>query len=598
LSRSAKIIIGLLLLALAGTLTGLAATDPGWNRAFWEARAAVLRAVGIDPTPKQGSVKVVHQDPAAVPAEGGRPGYDPQQDPARLAFEEVVDLVNSYGWATDHFDRAKARIAEMERDHPASPYLPLARAELVLRVSDAASEAVAGEVTALVDSSFTVTRRIPDAYVMLAKIHLARNDFGRAKQEAERAYRLAPEKPEVLFINAHVADKSGRIEDAERLYRENLRRQKNEQRQSNTHMWMAWMYQRLGPAYEKQSNDAFLAAVSLDPRAPWKLHAYGDFLLTTSANYEAASHYFKRAWDVMQHPRFASSYALAAYAKWADFYANKGANFRPFDAASRPLDAAAASPAQARRLGELTGLAPEDAFVTAAGTLRLGYLSEALLAAGAVKNIEHAGGPCACTALGHAAISGNVALTRRLLARKANVDAASAEGVTPLMRAAGFGHVEVTRLLLEHGARANATARDGYAPIHGRFRDKNDEVVAVLLKHRADPDLPASNGMTLLCWSVVERSTPLLELMLAHRADPNRRCGSNLPLERALYYGWADGTRRLLAAGADAGAVNASFLKLAKRSPEAAAPVLAARGEAPAVAPAPSSPGGAASSAK
>jgi len=173
-----------------------------------------------------------------------RPRYDPAQDPARAAFEEALDLIHGYDYATDRLDQARERIASMQQAHPASPYIFLAQLELLLRVSPHDSEATFQQAIDLLNRSFAVTDRIPDAYVSRAKVYLARRDFGRAILDANTAYRIAPSKPEVLFVKARVADELNQVQEAERFYREYLTVQKNELRQSNTFHWLAIMYAR------------------------------------------------------------------------------------------------------------------------------------------------------------------------------------------------------------------------------------------------------------------------------------------------------------------------------------------------------------------
>ena len=59
-------------------------------------------------------------------------------------------------------------------------------------------------------------------------------------------------------------------------------------------------------------------------------------------------------------------------------------------------------------------------------------------------------------------IAGTAEVAEALLAAGAEVNAASADGVTPLMRAAGSGRVEVVRVLLAAGANANARSDAGH----------------------------------------------------------------------------------------------------------------------------------------
>jgi hypothetical protein len=68
-------------------------------------------------------------------------------------------------------------------------------------------------------------------------------------------------------------------------------------------------------------------------------------------------------------------------------------------------------------------------------------------------------------------ITGNAEVARALIAAGGDVNAANADGVTPLMRAAGRGKAELVRVLLEAGA--DATARSGNGRTAADFaRDK------------------------------------------------------------------------------------------------------------------------------
>ncbi len=58
-------------------------------------------------------------------------------------------------------------------------------------------------------------------------------------------------------------------------------------------------------------------------------------------------------------------------------------------------------------------------------------------------------------------VAGTAEVAEALLAAGAEVNAASAEGVTPLMRAAGSGRVDVVRVLVAAGADVDARSNDG-----------------------------------------------------------------------------------------------------------------------------------------
>ncbi|MBN2319835.1 MAG: ankyrin repeat domain-containing protein, partial [Acidobacteria bacterium] len=58
------------------------------------------------------------------------------------------------------------------------------------------------------------------------------------------------------------------------------------------------------------------------------------------------------------------------------------------------------------------------------------------------------------------ALSGDIALVRRLLEAGADVNAASKSGMTPLHAASLKGHTEIVKLLLEAAAKVNAKDKD------------------------------------------------------------------------------------------------------------------------------------------
>jgi tetratricopeptide (TPR) repeat protein len=573
MSKSARITIAVLLIAAGSAFVLLAPPSLQIAALGWQARIERWIWGAPDPGPN-----VIVETAAAPP-------YDPAGDPAQALFEEFLDHLHSYDFANDRLDRAREVLARMEREHPKSPYALLAQVELTTRFNrgGGASAAADEHASEVLNRIFAFTGRIPDAYVNRAKLALQRRDYASAHADAEKALKLAPEKPEVVFINARVFDELGDVEQAAGFYREYIALQKSELRQSNTYFWMAQMYARGGAAYEQQAKDAYLAAVSLDPRAPWKLYQYGEFLLTRTGDYEAAAHYLGRALEVMAHPTFASGLALAAYAKWADFHAYRGAHYRPFDDSSRRLDPASAGRDALARLAEATGLPAAEAFGLAAGHAPLGYVAETLLKAGAVKEIDYRSAQCKCTALAGAADAGNPALVALLLVAKANVDAENARGATPLLLAAWKGHAEVVQVLLKNGARPDAVDAEGDGPIHARMVRRRNDVVAALLAHRADPDLPRRDGSTLLCYAMGANDAELGEMLVRARADPNRPCGTRTPLETALHRNFAPGVRMLLAAGADPKQIAPDVMDQARqRSPEAWALIAAARGDQPA----------------
>jgi len=95
-----------------------------------------------------------------------------------------------------------------------------------------------------------------------------------------------------------------------------------------------------------------------------------------------------------------------------------------------------------------------------------------------------------------AAFDSNLSLMKDLIERKANVNAASRFGVTPLMYASGLPEV---KLLLEAGASAKDKNLSGRTALHyAAQRGADLEVVRVLIEAGADVNAKDDKGMTAL----------------------------------------------------------------------------------------------------
>jgi ankyrin repeat protein len=115
------------------------------------------------------------------------------------------------------------------------------------------------------------------------------------------------------------------------------------------------------------------------------------------------------------------------------------------------------------------------------------------------------------TPLVRAAKAGDREAIRLLLAKGADANAATADGITPLMAAAGVGSrdsdtrgryktekdaMESVRLLVEAGARINAADNRGQTPLHGAAFWGWNGLVRLLVDLGAKPDAKDKRGMT------------------------------------------------------------------------------------------------------
>lgn len=155
-----------------------------------------------------------------------------------------------------------------------------------------------------------------------------------------------------------------------------------------------------------------------------------------------------------------------------------------------------------------------------------------------------------------AAMRGDGAAVRALIAEGADVDAAQGDGMTALHWAANNRDPSLARMLLEAGAHVGAGTRIGhYTPLHVAAQAGAGEVVEILLRAGADPKVPikvggAARPLHLAAASGDERSVAAL---VAAGADVNATEASwgQTPLIFAASKGRTGVVRALLNAGAD-----------------------------------------------
>jgi ankyrin repeat protein len=145
----------------------------------------------------------------------------------------------------------------------------------------------------------------------------------------------------------------------------------------------------------------------------------------------------------------------------------------------------------------------------------------------------------------------------RLLEQKADVNAAEADGTTPLHWAVYQGDADLVDRLIKAGANVNAMNEYGSAPLAEAAATGNTPIIEKLLKAGADPEspnadgqtalmiiartsnLPAANallkkkanvnavekwhGQTALMWASAEKQPEMVKLLIKHGADVNAR---------------------------------------------------------------------------
>jgi uncharacterized protein len=174
----------------------------------------------------------------------------------------------------------------------------------------------------------------------------------------------------------------------------------------------------------------------------------------------------------------------------------------------------------------------------------------ALVASRADVNVAQADG---ATALHWAAHWDDVEMAALLLRAGARVDAANDFGVTPLLLASGNGRPEMIALLLEAGGDPNAAATSGEAPLMTAARTGNLEIVDALLDRGAEVNYQApGHGQSALMWAISERHSKVARRLVERGGDVRARStGGYTPLLFAARGGDVESAKMLIAAGAD-----------------------------------------------
>ena len=158
--------------------------------------------------------------------------------------------------------------------------------------------------------------------------------------------------------------------------------------------------------------------------------------------------------------------------------------------------------------------------------------------------------PDGATALIRAA--GDFAKVELLLARGAKVDARSKMGRTPLLIAAAFpGNVKTVKLLLARGAKINDQDQFGDTCLTSASKRGDAEMVQALLEAGADVSAGASwPGQAPLIWAVEEGNLPTVACLLEHGAGKVRP-HLDIALSSAAQRGSLATVRMLLEHGAN-----------------------------------------------
>ena len=179
------------------------------------------------------------------------------------------------------------------------------------------------------------------------------------------------------------------------------------------------------------------------------------------------------------------------------------------------------------------------------------------------------------TALHWASYRDDVESADLLIRAGARVNTANDLGATPLWTASQNGSAAMVRRLLQAGANPNVALLAGETPLMIASRTGNADVVEQLIAKGANVNARASRGQTALMWAVAQRHPAVVKALLAHGADVSARSdawtqvmavpphglpeynsaiphGADTALLFAARVGDLESAKLLLAAGADA----------------------------------------------
>lgn len=156
------------------------------------------------------------------------------------------------------------------------------------------------------------------------------------------------------------------------------------------------------------------------------------------------------------------------------------------------------------------------------------------------------------TALHWAAYHDDLDTAALLIGSGADVNVANRYGVRPLSLACTCGNAALVARLLEAGADPNASLRGGETPLMTAARTGNPAAVKALLDRGAKVNARERQGQTALMWAAAEGHAEVVQTLLAAGAEFREPLDSGFtPLLFAVREGRRDMVRLLLKAGVD-----------------------------------------------
>ena len=123
------------------------------------------------------------------------------------------------------------------------------------------------------------------------------------------------------------------------------------------------------------------------------------------------------------------------------------------------------------------------------------------------------------TAIQWAAYRDDLEMADALIAAGANINLANREGATPMYLASQHGSAPMIEKLLQAGADANALGPGGETPLMLAARTGNLDAIRLLLDHHADVNAKdKQRGTTALMWAIEQSHPEAVKLLVEHGA--------------------------------------------------------------------------------
>ena len=131
---------------------------------------------------------------------------------------------------------------------------------------------------------------------------------------------------------------------------------------------------------------------------------------------------------------------------------------------------------------------------------------------------------------------GNIEAVKQHLTAGTDVNLKDEDGeLTPLQMAAGEGQKEIAELLIAKGADVNAMTADGLTALFAAILGPHKEIAELLIAKGADVNARGFLGMTPLHAEAMEGNKEIAELLIAAGADLNAKAESGeTPLDAAI----------------------------------------------------------------